>query len=679
MSHDMQRGMTPPTTATKADPARPDPRPLLTWAAIILAVVAFDSLAGAVFGVSLGLGSARGEGRIALMLIAASAAIRFMSRELRPLADFGLVARSGWQARFLATTSLSALAAGSVLLAGAVIGPVGFSGEIWRSTLINPLLTALIAAALLAYTQEIVYRGFVDTELAAVFGAASAPVTALIYGLTFHFEPGLWAAPGEWLPLVIGLTLAGLVLQMARRAFGSLIAPIGMVTGWLAVGIFARRSELVTGAGDAPWFWILAPADTPALLAAVWLALAVMAAVFWRMARRGPRPAKEQPAAAGPGLASSLFGLLNRYNPFSSLMALAPVDVLLHALVRARFRIHPFYLPRLVWMLLVSTATTILNLPERFLLPAVIRTGRHPDPVFVLGVHRSGTTHLHNLLSLDPRFVAPTTYHVFNPTGFVLAGRVIGWLFGALLPWQRPFDSMELSLSTPNEDEFAICNSSIVSPYWSFVFPRAADDFDRYIYGARFTASERRSWQRTIRVFLAKVTLFGAKTPLLKSPYHTACVGLISDTFPDARFVHIVRNPLHVHRSNMKLEADGLPVFTLQTTPKGAGHAARFLDEHYAAIEAAYREEAARLPEGRVAEIRYEDLLADPMGEIERVYDTLDLEMTPSYRARLTAYLATVADYKPNRYRRPSTDEQARVEAKLAPLIDLWGYRETLG
>lgn len=41
----------------------------------------------------------------------------------------------------------------------------------------------------------------------------------------------------------------------------------------------------------------------------------------------------------------------------------------------------------------------------------------HPSPVFVLGHPRTGTTHLHNLLSCDPRFAFATTFHAGGSMG----------------------------------------------------------------------------------------------------------------------------------------------------------------------------------------------------------------------------------------------------------------------
>lgn len=35
----------------------------------------------------------------------------------------------------------------------------------------------------------------------------------------------------------------------------------------------------------------------------------------------------------------------------------------------------------------------------------------HPEPIFILGAYRSGTTHLHNLLAQDPAFAYVTAYN----------------------------------------------------------------------------------------------------------------------------------------------------------------------------------------------------------------------------------------------------------------------------
>lgn len=60
------------------------------------------------------------------------------------------------------------------------------------------------------------------------------------------------------------------------------------------------------------------------------------------------------------------------------------------------------------------------GLAEHLLCGWEIRRATVPAPLFVLGLPRSGTTHLHNLLSRDSRFAFPSTFQTMNPRIFLL-------------------------------------------------------------------------------------------------------------------------------------------------------------------------------------------------------------------------------------------------------------------
>ncbi|MEO1200868.1 MAG: sulfotransferase [Pseudomonadota bacterium] len=656
-------------------------RALLIWALILAAVILVDTLSGYLFGARLGLASKEGEGRILLLLIASGAAIQLMSHDLRPLAAFGLSVARGWQGRLVAAYLVTVLLCGGVVWTGIALGALTIDPDFTLDDIWDPALTALVAGALLAYLQEIVYRGFVATHCADLVGRYGVVLSGFAFGLTPHFDPSLWRDLGSALPLFIGLMLAGIVLDLLKRVSGSLILPIGVVAGWVAVGVFVKRSHVVEGMGEEPWYWIVAPVEVPVLHYVVLGFLAVAILILWQLLLR-PRDndAETGSRSETKGINSlswltAPFAVLSRYNPVSSLMAFAQIDTLITAWSMARFRVGPAYLPRFVVMLALSLTTTLLCLPERLLGPVFRRLRPAKDPVIILGVHRSGTTHLHTLLALDPRLVAPPFADVLNPHGVVLVGRVLKWLLGPFLPWKRPFDSVEVTLAMPAEDEFALCAATTASPYWGIVFPNARDRFDRLIYGAQFTDREKRRWQAELQTFLAKLTLFDGRRPVLKSPYHTAKVALLSQAFPKARFIHLKRDPRVVHRSNEKLEREGFSLFQVQTPAPGNGHAERFLDRHYVAMEEAYRTEIAALQPSQSSEIRYEDLVRDPIAEIERVYREIGLEMTDDVRERLRTYLADRASYRADRYTPLEDVESKRVEAKLAPLIDAWGYR----
>src|SRR6185312_2827714 len=82
-------------------------------------------------------------------------------------------------------------------------------------------------------------------------------------------------------------------------------------------------------------------------------------------------------------------------------------DDWLRLLRRERFRVDPICWPRALWITALSVwNSTAARRVERRYGPAIATT-RVEAPVFILGHYRSGTTHLHELLSVDPRFASP--------------------------------------------------------------------------------------------------------------------------------------------------------------------------------------------------------------------------------------------------------------------------------
>ena len=94
----------------------------------------------------------------------------------------------------------------------------------------------------------------------------------------------------------------------------------------------------------------------------------------------------------------------------------------------ALLRRHRFAIDRKQWhRALVQTAVSASNSAgarmERWRYGDRIEAARVEAPLFILGHYRSGTTHLHNLLALDPQFAAPTFFQVLNPHTFLSTER----------------------------------------------------------------------------------------------------------------------------------------------------------------------------------------------------------------------------------------------------------------
>src|SRR6185503_18547298 len=75
-------------------------------------------------------------------------------------------------------------------------------------------------------------------------------------------------------------------------------------------------------------------------------------------------------------------------------------------------------------------------------------------------------------------------------------------------------------------------------------------------------------WKSSLRTFLQKLTFKYRRPLIVKSPGHTGRIKLLLEMFPDARFVHIHRDPYTVFQSTVHTHATGLPFARLQDTSR---------------------------------------------------------------------------------------------------------------
>jgi len=144
----------------------------------------------------------------------------------------------------------------------------------------------------------------------------------------------------------------------------------------------------------------------------------------------------------------------------------------LRVLARHRFRVSPARIPRAAGITLAALGNEALTPLQRVFWGRGIRAARiEHDPIVILGHWRSGTTLLHELLARDPRLVAPSTIQCAVPSHFVLSEQFATERLGFLLPARRPMDAMRMGFTRPQEDELALCNLGIPSPWWTVAFP----------------------------------------------------------------------------------------------------------------------------------------------------------------------------------------------------------------
>lgn len=285
------------------------------------------------------------------------------------------------------------------------------------------------------------------------------------------------------------------------------------------------------------------------------------------------------------------------------------------------------------------------------------RTRIEHEPIFIIGHWRAGTTLLHELMVLDERFTFPTTYECLVPNHFLLTENFAKRWLKFLLPSKRPMDNMAAGWERPQEDEFALCNLGVPSPYLTIAFPNHPPQDQEYLTleGVQRAALDR--WQASLVRFLRQITYRTPKRIVLKSPPHTCRIKELLEIFPRARFVHIVRDPFVVFPSTVNLWK------TLYTRHGMQKPTYQGLDEHvFETFERMYRKfeaERSLIGQDHFCEVRYEDLVRDPIGGMRQVYDKLGLGEFDKVLPALEQYVAQTRDYKTNRYKlEPGLREQ---------------------
>lgn len=298
---------------------------------------------------------------------------------------------------------------------------------------------------------------------------------------------------------------------------------------------------------------------------------------------------------------------------------------------------------------------------DRVLYPK-LKDCRVEAPVFVVANPRSGTTFLHRLLSLDDeRFTCMLTWQTIFPSvsayalvrGIARVDRWLGRPLGRLVhvferSMFKGWDGVHhVGFSAPEEEQLVFISTLIDPSAWMMLpSPQKFRDIDCL---DDLDEKRRRKVMRLYRDAL-RAHVFaesrGRQILLSKNVFHAGRLRSIVETFPDARFVHLVRHPYSSLASSC----------SMFTAPWAIHSPHKRLDDgdgrYFAEIGIEYYDRMHRLePELRERGMqfhtyRYDDLIDDPKRVVEDIYDRLGLEMSDAFRARLTAEANKSRRYK---------------------------------
>jgi hypothetical protein len=307
------------------------------------------------------------------------------------------------------------------------------------------------------------------------------------------------------------------------------------------------------------------------------------------------------------------------------------------------------------WRVLAITLINLINLPfrtyERLRINSGIRKSSiSKDPVFIIGHWRSGTTHLHNILSRDPQMAYVTTYQsVFPDTLIIKTGRFVFENFMRLLiSGRRKGDNVAMGVSYPQEEEFTLGAKTPVCYYYFWMFPQnILKYYESFVRFQNIPAEDMMAWKDDY-LLLIKKAIINTKGNLFlsKNPTNTGRVKVLLEMFPNAKFIHIHRNPVEVFLSTIHFYREmGKPLRLQSISQEETEHA---VFEIYKKLMNDYFEQKELIPVGNLIEVSFDELENNPAATVENIYRELRLENYDNAKDLFSKYFEENKSYNKN-------------------------------
>jgi hypothetical protein len=329
----------------------------------------------------------------------------------------------------------------------------------------------------------------------------------------------------------------------------------------------------------------------------------------------------------------------------------------------------------------VTAGSSLVNmLANRLRLEDLLR--RHPEieevpiarPIIIVGLPRTGTTHLHNLLSADPQLRSlpyweslepvPETIPPPDPDPRIERTAMATGFTDVAMPYFKAMHEMtpehvheEVQLQTLTLASMLLETQWHVPTYRDWW--KSTDQTPAYRYLRR--ALQALQWLR------------GGERWVLKSPQHLEQFGRLMTVFPDATVICTHRDPVSVTLSFATMASYSARLSIDHPDPKAIGK--YWTDRIQDMLTACVRDRDV-LPAEQSLDVRFDDFMADEWGTVERIYEKAEQPFGDETRAALSAYND---NHRRNRFGRVRYDistfgiDPAERESALA------GYRERFG
>jgi hypothetical protein len=263
-------------------------------------------------------------------------------------------------------------------------------------------------------------------------------------------------------------------------------------------------------------------------------------------------------------------------------------------------------------------------------------------PVFLLGLPRSGTTFLHNLLAQDPANLTPLAWQTIYP--YPLCGgdransdprrRMVARQFAAFLRIAPELPSLHLLEANGSQECIEITGQVMRS--MRFDTTHYVPSYQRWLDDAGHREAYR--FHRRFLQHLQHQNNSGRW--VLKSPDHIFAINVLLEVYPDARLVFMHRDPIRVLSSVAKLTEVLRKPFARKVDRLEIG---RQVTERWRQGANLLMETSQKLngPPGRIFHLKYRSLIRDPVGAVVALYRYFGFALGREARLRMQHFVAT--------------------------------------
>lgn len=290
--------------------------------------------------------------------------------------------------------------------------------------------------------------------------------------------------------------------------------------------------------------------------------------------------------------------------------------------------------------MLVNELVSRLQLIEYRKSRPEVADGKIQRPLFVLGLARTGTTILYELLALDPNHRAPASWEVSQPVppaqldSFNSDPRIeeVDKVLAQTEILAPGFKAIhEVGARLPQE-----CVSMLASHFISMQYDASMQlpTYRRWALEQDMSAAYR--WHHD---FLQHLQVDYSKPRwVLKSPGHLPYLGALVAQYPDAAIVQTHRDPMDMLASVCSLSCTLRRAFSDRIDPIRTGE---WEVEFWAGVvqRGMAQRDAMADEEQRFFDLPFDDIISDPIAAIARLYDHFDFELSAEARQAMQTYL----------------------------------------